>query len=371
VEAGAGDEDRHLRDEAPIINRRKEVAMRHVTRIVIVALVLVLVGAPLARIDGAGAADRVKVSMIQSFHAMSFASIYVARAQNFFEQEGVDLDLQIVRGDVVAAQALVGRSAPMAALGGTEATTFASRGIKDFIAVAAVNGAVTCSVAIRKDIVEAKGLTRSVPLEKRIAALKGLRIATASPGGAVYTVVSYLLLRGGIDPKTEVTLISMGGPAEMLAALKARQIDAIAMSPPAPETAEAEGLGSVVVAGARGDVPELGNIPYDILLVSRDYAAKNPEAVRRVVRAIARGSNFVRDNPQGTRDSLQKYFDKVPLDVLGEIAKSFQSAFAVDARFTEEMWKNQMVFDVKAGKLREPLDAREGALWTNEYNTRK
>ncbi|MBI4628650.1 MAG: hypothetical protein HY729_08075, partial [Candidatus Rokubacteria bacterium] len=103
--------------------------MGRIARIAIVALALVLVGTPVAGMGEAGAAERVKVSMIQSFQAMSFASIYVARAQNFFEQEGVDLDLQIVRGDVVAAQALVGRTAPMAALGGTEATTFWSRGI--------------------------------------------------------------------------------------------------------------------------------------------------------------------------------------------------------------------------------------------------
>ncbi|MBI2155958.1 MAG: ABC transporter substrate-binding protein [Candidatus Rokubacteria bacterium] len=345
--------------------------MGRIARIAIVALALVLVGTPVAGMGEAGAAERVKVSMIQSFQAMSFASIYVARAQNFFEQEGVDLDLQIVRGDVVAAQALVGRTAPMAALGGTEATTFWSRGIKDFIAVVPVISAVTTSVAVRKDLVEARGLSRSLPIAKRIAALKGLRIATASPGGAVYTVVSYLLRREGIDPKTDATLISMGGPVEMLAALKARQIDAIAMSPPAPETAEAEGAGTVLVAVAKGDVPELANIPYDILLVSRDYAAKNGEAVRRVVRAIVRASAFIRENPAGTRDSLQKYFDKVPLEVLTEVAKSLQTAVNPDARFTEEMWKNQMIFDVKAAKIKEPLDTREGVLWTNEYNARK
>lgn len=345
--------------------------MGRIARIAVVALALVLVGTPVAGMGEAGAAERVKVSMIQSFHAMSFASIYVARAQNFFEQEGVDLDLQIVRGDAVAAQALVGRTAPMAALGGTEATTLWSRGIKDFIAVVPVISAVTTSVAVRKDLAEARGLSRSLPIEKRIAALKGLRIATASPGGAVYTVVSYLLRREGIDPKTEVTLISMGGPAEMLAAIKARQIDAIAMSPPAPEMAEAEGAGVVVVAVAKGDVPELGNIPYDILLVSRDYAAKNGEAVRRVVRAIVRASAFIRENPAGTRDTLQKYFDKVPPEVLTEVAKSLQPAVNPDARFTEEMWKNQMIVDVKAAKLKEPLDTREGVLWTNEYNVRK
>lgn len=30
-----------------------------------------------------------------------------------------------------------------------------------------------------------------------------------------------------------------------------------------------------------------------------------------------------------------------------------------------------MTVDVKAAKIKEPVDTREGMLWTNEYNVRK
>lgn len=333
----------------------------------LVVVMVALAGSLATGLVDPRAQERIKVPMIQSFPAMSFATVYVARAQNLFAAEGVELDFQIVRGDSVAAQALVGGSAPMAAIGGTEVTTLASRGIKDFIAVTPVIAAVTTSVAVHNDVLKSREINRAAPVDQRVAALKGLRIATASPGGAVHTVVSYLFRRGGLDPKSDVTLQSVGGPTEMLAALKARQVDAIAMSPPAPETAEAQGLGQVIVALARGDVPELANIPYDVLLVHRDYAAKNPEAVRRVVRALTRAAAIVKDKPEVTRDSLLKYFDRVPPEVVFEVAKTLRGSVAADGRFTEEMWKNQMTFDIKAGKLSAPLETREGILWTNEY----
>jgi ABC-type nitrate/sulfonate/bicarbonate transport system substrate-binding protein len=106
----------------------------------------------------------------------------------------------------------------------------------------------------------------------------------------------------------------------MLAALKSKQLDAIAISPPAPETAEVEGAGTLVISLSRGDVPELGNIPYDVLLVHREYVAKNADTVRRVVRALGRGARVMRENPGLAKESLLKYFDKTPpaMDAGGE-----------------------------------------------------
>ena len=330
--------------------------------VVVIALLASLAG-PLA----APAQGPMKVTMIQTFPSMAFASIYVARAQNFFEQEGIDLDLQIVSGDAIGAQGLVGGTAPMAALGGAEAGLLVTKGIKNFISVSAVNSAVTVSVAVRKDLAESRGLTAKLPIEKRIAALRGMRIATGSPGGAIHTTMLYLLARGGLDAQKDVSLVSVGGGPPMLAGLKSRQLDAIAVSPPAPEQAEVDGAAVLLISLSRGDVPELANLPYDLLLVHRDYAARNPDAVRRVVRAIGRGSNVMREQPALAKASLLKYFDKVPAEVMDAVVKNLQSAFAPDGRQNEAMWKNLAEFMSKAKKTAVEFETREGVLWTNEF----
>ncbi len=336
--------------------------MKPIARTMIVALALLLTAA------GAGRAQApVKVTMIQTFPSMAFGSLYAARAQNYFAQEGVDLDLQIVSGDAIGAQGLVGGTAPMAAIGGSEAVLLAAKGVKDFVSVAAVNHAVTVSVAVRKDLAEARHLTPDLPIDKKIAALKGMRIGTGSPGGAIHTTMLYLLQRGGLDPKNDVSLVAVAGGPAMLAGLTSKSLDAIAISPPAPETAEVEGLGVLLISLSRGDVPELGQIPYDVVLVNRAWAAKNADAVRRVVRAVGRGSDLMRSNPALARESLLKYFGKTPPAVMDVVVKNLAGAFAKDGRQSEEMWKNLLQFTGKVTGAKVALDPKEGVLWTNEY----
>jgi NitT/TauT family transport system substrate-binding protein len=317
---------------------------------------------------GGAAADPGRVTLLQGFHSMSFTPIYVARAKGFFEAEGVDVDVQIVSGSSIAFKGLVGGQAQFAAMGATELITAAERGLDRMVAVAAVNRAVTVSLAVRKDVAEARGLNPAVPVRERIAALRGLRIASGSPGGAIHTVLMYLLKQGGLDPKTDVTVLAMGGTGPMLAALKARHIDAIAISPPAPESAAAEGLGVLFIALSRGDVPELGTIAYDALVTSREYARANPEVVRRVVRALGRASTFVQEHPEETREIMLSAFAGTPPAVMGAVIDNLRHAFARDARFSEEMWRNAVHFNVEAGKISRALESREGVLWTNAYN---
>ncbi len=314
----------------------------------------------------AGAAE--KITLLQGFHSMSFTPLYVAKAKKLFEAEGLDVDVQIVSGSSIAFRGAVAGQGQFAAMGATELITAAEKGLDRMVAIAAINRAVTVSFAMRKDVAEAKGLKPGAPIKDRVAALKGLRIATGSPGGAIHTVVTYMLKQGGIDPKNEVTLLSMSGTAPMLAALRAKQIDAIAISPPAPETAAAEGLGVLVIALARGDMPEMGTIAYDALVTSKEYAEKNPDVVRKVVRAIGQASNFVTDHPAETREIMLRAFDKTPPDVMAAVVDNLKGAFARDARFSEEMWKNAINFNVEAGKIGKRLETREGVLWTNQYN---
>lgn len=334
---------------------------------IVVAILLLLASVLPAVPSRAQAQD--KVTLLQGFSSMSFTPIYVARAKNFFQAENLDVDVQIVSGSSMAFKGAVGGQAPFAAMGATELITATEKGLGRMVAVAAINRAVTVSVAVRKDVAAAKRLTASLPVKERIAALRGLTVAGGSPGGAVHSVLMYMLKQGGLDPTRDVTVVAMGGTAPMLAALRAKQIDAIAISPPAAETAAAEDLAVLVISLSRGDMPELATIAYDTLVTSREYAEKNPEVVRRMVRAIGRASNFVLDHPDETRDIMLRAFDKTPPAVMATVIDNIRQAFARDARQTEEMWRNAVKFNMEAGKIAKPLDAREGGLWTNAYNT--
>lgn len=314
------------------------------------------------------AEERPKVALLQGFPSMSFAPIYVARAKGFFEAEGLDMDVQIVRGASVAYQGVVAGQAPFAAMGITELVTAAGKGLRNTIAIAAVNRRIFTGLAVRKDVAEARKLSRDMAVRDRIAALRGLRIASASPGGAVHTVLLYLLKQAGLDPTRDVTIVAMGGQTEMLAAMRAKHVDAFIVGPPGGEVADSEGLAVLVLALSRGEMPELSNIIYDGLVTTRPFAEKHPDVVRKVVRAIGRAANFIPQHPDETRDIMLKFFDKTPPQVMHAVIANVRDAYPEDARITDEMWANTMRFNVQAGKIATPLESREGVYWTNAYN---
>ena len=66
---------------------------------------------------------------------------------------------------------------------------------------------------------------------------------------------------------------------------------------------------------------------------------------------------------------MQRAFDNTDPAVMAAVIDNIRGAFARDARFTEDMWRNAVRLNVDAGKIARPLDTREGGLWTNAYNT--
>ena len=334
-------------------------------RIVTAVLTIVIAAAAMTPVP---AQERQKVVLVQGIRSMGFSSVFVALGKKYFEEEGLDVDFQILRGDAVTFQAVVSRSAEFAAVGGNEMITSSSKGLKGIVAVASVAAAVTVSIVVRKDIAEARNLNPSLPFEQRFVGLKGLTLAVGAPGGAIHTVIMHALRSVNIDPTRDVTIVHLNSPDQMLAALSAKQIDGFAISPPAAETAEANGTGVVLVKFAEGGVPALSNIVYDALVTRQDYADQHPDVVRKMVRAIGRACNLLRENPDEAFYAIHPFFDKTPPEVMKVAVNNVRNALAPHGLFTEEAWKNTMDFNIKAGKIKTPLDTREGVLWTNKYN---
>lgn len=338
------------------------------TKLIVLAMIAVVLTTAAGVTVREASADRQKVVLLQGVRSMAFSSVFAALGKKFFEEEGLDVDLQIVRGDPLVFQGVVAGEAPFGAVGSTELVTAAGKGLKGVIAVASVASAITVSIVVRKDVAEARGLTPTSSIEQRLTGLKGMTLAATSPGGAIHTALMYALRKVNIDPTRDVTIVSLGTPAQMLAALGAKQIDGFAISPPAPEMAEANGAGVVLVKLSQGEIPELGNIVYDALVARQEYVQKNPETVRKMVRAIGRACNLIRERPDEAFVALHPFFDKTPPDVMRAAVQNIRNAYAQHGLFTEEVWKNTMEFNIKAGKIKTALDTREGVLWTNAYN---
>lgn len=120
--------------------------------------------------------------------------------------------------------------------------------------------------------------------------LRGKRIATQK-GSAVHYFLYLFLLKYGLSAR-EVHLMFL--PAEDLPSALARgEIDAFSMRE--PYTSEAQRLlGDKAVVFIESGIYQR----YDLLVVRNDFLRVNPEAVRRMLRALVRAEEFARRKPR-------------------------------------------------------------------------
>jgi ABC-type nitrate/sulfonate/bicarbonate transport system substrate-binding protein len=99
----------------------------------------------------------------------------------------------------------------------------------------------------------------------------------------------------------EVKLVASGGDAGRLAALQNGLVDAALLNPAA--TARAERLGFRVIAKSY----ELFTFPYAGLGTINKTLAEKPAEVKRVLRALIKGSRYIRENRDETVQVLSEW----------------------------------------------------------------
>ncbi len=313
-----------------------------------------------------------EVTVLTAVNNLAFAAVWVAEQLKYFEAEGVRAKVTPAAGGPVCMSAVVGGSASFCT-STSEGLVLAKLEGVPVMAIQAHNRALTLSVAVRKAIVDKLGLTRESPIEARLKALTQLStIGATSPGAASEQIFKFLVTKVGGDP-SKLKFVYLGG-TELPASLMNNVIDAYALSPPSAEVTEPSGKGYVLIPLGRGEVPELTDYPYEVLMVRPDYAEKNPKIATAVARAISRGGALFRTKPEAAKAALrghrlfnpQKLSDEVFELSYGMVANAMPSWGNMDSKG----WQKVINFAIGSGIVKDPAkapSAEEGVLWTNKY----
>lgn len=133
--------------------------------------------------------------------------------------------------------------------------------------------------------------------------LKGKTLGLGRPGSADYseivvTLGKFFKMEAGKDYKA----IFFRGEPERIAALLSGSIQGAVLSFPHAARAEAEGLKVLLRTGDY--MPRLGGTIH----THRDHLRERREVVKKFVRAIAKGADYIRSEKQGTIEIIQKHF---------------------------------------------------------------
>ena len=204
----------------------------------------------------------------------------IAQKRGLFAQHGIEVEIIALRGGVQMAQALLSDSLQFAQMAGSVVVRSVLAG-GDLVMIAGFVNRISYLMVSRPNINSMKDLT-------------GKKIATASIGGSVDSVLRLGLKASGIDPQ-QATLLPAGPPNARIAALASGQMDATIVLP--------ENLGAVEKAGLKvlKDLSEVDlQIQHTGLVVRRSLIKENRNLVKSVLAAIVEAINFYRANERET-----------------------------------------------------------------------
>lgn len=329
-------------------------------------LVLGLVAALLVLATAIGGAQPARVKIREVHTGTIFmAPVFIAEAAGYMAAEGIDLELFEVESGALATAALIAGEAGIADVDPFQVVELRRQG-KQLLLIYNLTKRVTLDMVMHPEVVRAKNISRSTPIDQRLAALRGLRLGITRPGAATDVYMRYYLKRAGMNPDRDVQIVSVGGGGPLLAALRTRQIDAFHLSAPTPYQAEQDGYGTVIVKASAGDVPELDNIVYTGIAVYNVYANRNPDVLRRWVRAVSRGYRLMRTDPAAAVTHLRKYVARDPA-LLARVLPEILPALSEDGRLSEAIIQKTLNFLAEIGQITFKPSTKEGILWTNRY----
>jgi NitT/TauT family transport system substrate-binding protein len=247
-----------------------------------------------------------KLTILLGGKTMSWSPMYVADAQGYFKDEGLDVEIiASPQGSQGALAAVIGGDAFMAFSGALSGLAPIKQGAPVKLATSiAVKFAPQLTAT--KKFMEENNLTPESSLSDKVKAMKGATLGVLTPGDSVDQYFHYLFAGNGMDASKDATIQALNTPANQLAALQRGKVDVIAATPPAGSQAVSGGFGVIFLEPA--EVPALDDYPYSVGVINTKQITENPDLLVKFTTAIMRGIQELRDEPDTAKPVLRKEF---------------------------------------------------------------
>lgn len=291
----------------------------------------------------AHAQEQIKLNLGASSKTLGYSPLWVAAKRGFFEQQGLDVQLILLRGVPMTLQALAAGSLQVGSGGPEPYVEAAERGLDFAIAGGIINGMAQVIIAGKNT--------------KNIEDLRGGTIGASSLTSATVTALKEALRQKGLEyPRDYKLLIVAGGSASNLQALQSGQITATTVAVPLNHAAEE--LGFSTLGRLLDAVP---NFQAASVAIRRSWAAKNRLAMVRFMKAMVRSHRWLHDNRDAAVEFIAKEMQLKPAHALkGWEYYTQHRMWPVDGEPNiEGMRHNLRVYAEQTGAKGPPPDAQK------------
>ena len=306
-----------------------------------------------------------KVKMTIPVVAHSMTPVYIAQSKGFFAEEKLEPDITSTGGGGPDIRALIAGDVEFSFTTGDNVILAQQEGKRLLMVMSGLNK-VFINWAMHKETAKAKGVTESMPLAEKIKTLKGLTIGVTNPGALTAHLAAFVVRKAGYSPQQDVQIVPVGAGPTWLAALENRKVDVALTAPPVPETAISRGFAIMFINNAKGEDPSIPEFLMENLIARPETVAKDPDLVRRMVRALTRANQWaLKSTPEQVADALKPFMAKTPPELLLAGAAAVLPTLSPDGRTTERSFQTTQDILEQAGLLKKRVSYSE--LVTNEF----
>ena len=242
--------------------------------------------------------EKPKIFLGASSKTLGYSPLWVASKKGFFEQQGLDVQLVLLRGVPMTVQALAAGSLHIGS-GGPEPYIEASeRGLDLVITGGIING-------LTQFIIAGKNY-------KTYEDLRGATIGASSLTGGIVTALREALRLKGLEyPRDYKLIVIAGGSSANLAAMQSGQIAATTVAVPLNFAAEEAGFN--MIGRLIDGIP---NFQVNGLVTRHSWADLNRPVLVRFMMALVQSLRWLHDNREAAVEFLSREMQLKPAHAL-------------------------------------------------------
>jgi len=292
-----------------------------------------------------------KLQVSEVTRSVFYAPQYVAIANGYFAEEGLELDLTTGQGADNVMTAVLSNQVDIG-FAGPEASIYVyNEGKEDhtqvFAQLTKTDGSFLVSSEEIKDF--------------KWDDVKGKTVIPGRKGGVPYMTLLYVLRKNGIDPQKDLVLDDSIDFDLMASAFSTGEADFVTLFEPTATQIELAGKGNIVAAVGS----EAGEIPYTAYFAKKSYIENNKDTIQKFTNAIYKGQKYVESHTsQEIAEAIKSFFPDTDVNLLAESVDSYRE---IDA-WNKTPYMTQESFDLLQQVIQDAGELNKKASYNDVVN---
>ncbi len=253
-----------------------------------------------------------KITLAEVTHSTFYAPQYVALAEGFFEEEGLDVEIINTKGADKTMAALLSNEADIGLMGPEASIYVYNQGKEDY--------AINFAQLTQRDGSFLIG--REKDDKFTFDKLKGKSILGGRKGGVPEMTLEYVLKKNKLDLEKDVNIRTDIQFGVMAGAFTSGTGDYVTLFEPVASSLEKEGRGYIVASIGM----ESGYLPYTCYSSKKSYIEKNPDVIQKFTNAIYKSQQWVKTHSsEEIARSISSEFPDTDISDLTVVVERYKS----------------------------------------------